>query len=126
MVLQEETGGVGGFTETAGDATVGVAGCGVAAGVVMNEDEGVGVVNERLPQEVARGGVRGVMHCFSGGPAEARRSLEIGFWVSFSGVITFPNAGATREAAKIASASFCTATSSASSGKTSFAQEAVG
>jgi TatD DNase family protein len=40
------------------------------------------------------------MHCFSGGIEEARRSLEIGFFVSFSGVITFPNAGKTREAAK--------------------------
>lgn len=53
-----------------------------------------------LEEEAARGGVRGVMHCFSGGPEEARRSLALGFFVSFSGVITYPNAGATREAAK--------------------------
>jgi TatD DNase family protein len=53
-----------------------------------------------LGDECARGGVRGVMHCFSGGVEEARRSLELGFFVSFSGVITFPNAGKTREAAK--------------------------
>ncbi len=53
-----------------------------------------------LEDEAARGGVRGVMHCFSGGIAEARRSLDLGFFVSFSGVITFPNAGRTREAAK--------------------------
>lgn len=53
-----------------------------------------------LGEECARGGVRGVMHCFSGGPEEARRSLEIGFFVSFSGVVTYPNAGRTREAAK--------------------------
>ncbi len=53
-----------------------------------------------LGEEAARGGVRGVMHCFSGGPEEARRSLDLGFFVSFSGVITFPNAGKTRDAAK--------------------------
>jgi TatD DNase family protein len=53
-----------------------------------------------LGEECARGGVRGVMHCFSGGVEEARRSLELGFFVSFSGVITFPNGGRTREAAK--------------------------
>jgi TatD DNase family protein len=44
--------------------------------------------------------VRGVMHCFSGGVEEARASLDLGFFVSFSGTITFPNAGRTREAAK--------------------------
>ncbi len=54
-----------------------------------------------LRDEAARGGVRGIMHCFSGGPAEARASLDLGFHVSFSGVITFPNAGATREAAAV-------------------------
>lgn len=53
-----------------------------------------------LEDEAARGGVRGIMHCFSGGPEEARRSLALGFHVSFSGVITYPNAGGTREAAK--------------------------
>jgi TatD DNase family protein len=53
-----------------------------------------------LGEEAARGALRGVMHCFSGGVDEARRSLELGFFVSFSGVITYPNAPGTREAAK--------------------------
>ncbi len=53
-----------------------------------------------LGEEAARGGVHGVMHCFSGGPAEARASLDLGFSVSFSGVITYPNAEGTRAAAK--------------------------
>ena len=53
-----------------------------------------------LGDEAARGGVRGVMHCFSGGVEEARRSLALGFFVSFSGVVTYPNAEGTREAAK--------------------------
>ncbi|MCE9634582.1 MAG: TatD family hydrolase, partial [Planctomycetes bacterium] len=54
-----------------------------------------------LEDESRAGGVRGIMHCFSGGPAEAERSVALGFYVSFSGVLTFKNAPATREAAKI-------------------------
>jgi TatD DNase family protein len=30
------------------------------------------------------------MHCFSGGPAEAQRSLDLGFHLSFAGIVTFP------------------------------------
>jgi TatD DNase family protein len=34
----------------------------------------------------------GVIHCFSGGQALARRALALGFYVSFSGIMTFPKA----------------------------------
>jgi TatD DNase family protein len=34
----------------------------------------------------------GVFHCFSGGPAEARRALGLGFHVSFAGNVTYPKA----------------------------------
>src|SRR5260221_10249299 len=44
-------------------------------------------------------GLPGVMHCFSGGPAEAERSLELGFTLSFAGVVTYPKAAELREAA---------------------------
>jgi len=47
------------------------------------------------------GGVRGVFHCFTGDAAMARRALDIGFHVSFSGIVTFPKAGAIREAAML-------------------------
>jgi len=43
----------------------------------------------------------GVMHCFTGGPDFARRLLELGFCISFSGILTFKNAGAIREAAAL-------------------------
>lgn len=33
---------------------------------------------------------RGVMHCFSGTYEEAKRFVDLGFFISFSGVITFP------------------------------------
>lgn len=45
-------------------------------------------------------GLRGVIHCFSYGPAEARRFLDLGFHLSFSGTVTYKNAGEQREAAR--------------------------
>jgi TatD DNase family protein len=44
----------------------------------------------------------GIIHCFSGGPAEARQALDLGFHLSFGGVLTFPKADALREAARLA------------------------
>jgi len=42
---------------------------------------------------------RTVLHCFTGGPDEARRCLDAGMFVSFSGIVTFKNAADVREAA---------------------------
>jgi TatD DNase family protein len=42
-----------------------------------------------------------VVHCFSGGPDEARRCLDLGARLSFSGIVTFPNAGDVRAAAAL-------------------------
>jgi len=42
---------------------------------------------------------RTVFHCFTGGPTEARRCLDAGASVSFSGIITFKTAGDIRGAA---------------------------
>ena len=47
------------------------------------------------------GAVQGVFHCFTGDAAFARQALDLGFHVSFSGIVTFRNAGAIREAAAI-------------------------
>jgi TatD DNase family protein len=44
-------------------------------------------------------GTRGVVHCFSYGKEEARRFLDLGLHVSFSGTVTYRNAAALREAA---------------------------
>jgi TatD DNase family protein len=44
---------------------------------------------------------RTVLHCFTGGPAEVRRCLAAGMFVSFSGIVTFKNARDVREAARI-------------------------
>jgi TatD DNase family protein len=42
---------------------------------------------------------RTVFHCFTGGPEEARRCLDYGAVLSFSGIVTFPSAPELREAA---------------------------
>ncbi|HWF21610.1 MAG TPA: TatD family hydrolase [Acidimicrobiales bacterium] len=44
---------------------------------------------------------RTVFHCFTGGPTEARRCLDIGASLSFSGIVTFKSAGDVREAAEL-------------------------
>ena len=40
-------------------------------------------------RDAASAGVGGVLHCFSGGPALAEAALSAGWYVSFSGVVTF-------------------------------------
>lgn len=46
-------------------------------------------------------GIRGVFHCFTGDAGMAQRALEIGFYVSFAGIVTFPKADSLREAARV-------------------------
>ncbi len=41
----------------------------------------------------------GVFHCFTGGKEEAEEVLKRGFYISFSGIITYKNADKVREAA---------------------------
>jgi len=50
--------------------------------------------SEELPAEV-------VFHCFTGGPAEARRALDLGASLSFSGIASFKGAGDVRAAAAL-------------------------
>jgi len=44
-------------------------------------------------------GLGGVMHCFGGGWEQARRSLDLGFLISFAGNLTYPKAQSLREVA---------------------------
>ncbi|UUX94291.1 TatD family hydrolase [Aquabacterium sp. J223] len=46
------------------------------------------------------GAVRGVFHCFTETMAVARAALDLGFLISFSGILTFKNAGDLREVAR--------------------------
>lgn len=49
-------------------------------------------------------GIPGVMHCFSGDIDHARRSLDLGFYLSFAGNLTYPKAQGIRDAAAFAPA----------------------
>ncbi len=42
-----------------------------------------------------------VMHCFTGTPQQAQECLDLGFYLAFGGVSTFPKAAEIREAARI-------------------------
>lgn len=54
---------------------------------------------EILEQHWRTTGLGGVMHCFGGGWEQARRSLEMGFLVSFAGNLTYPKAQPLRDLA---------------------------
>ena len=48
-------------------------------------------------REAGAGRVRGVMHCFSGNAEDARLALDLGFFISVAGILTFPKAASLRD-----------------------------
>jgi TatD DNase family protein len=54
----------------------------------------------RIMREEGAGEAGGVMHCFTETLDVARAAVDLGFFVSFSGILTFKNAGSLREVAK--------------------------
>jgi TatD DNase family protein len=55
---------------------------------------------EILTAAVREGGVTGVLHCFTGSADLARKGLDLGFYVSLSGIVTFKNAADLQATAK--------------------------
>jgi TatD DNase family protein len=55
---------------------------------------------EILGRAVREGGVTGVLHCFTGSAELARKGLDLGFYVSLSGIVTFKNAADLQAIAK--------------------------
>ena len=53
-----------------------------------------------LGNAVREGGVTGVLHCFTGSAQLARKGLDLGFYVSLSGIVTFKNAADLQAIAK--------------------------
>jgi TatD DNase family protein len=49
--------------------------------------------------ELGGGALRGVLHCYTGTLPFAKRAIEHGFYVSFSGIVTFKRSEALREVA---------------------------
>ena len=64
--------------------------------LVVHERDAASEAAELLRNEGA-GKIRGVIHCFTGDYEAARNYLDLGFYLSFSGIITFKNAAALRD-----------------------------
>jgi TatD DNase family protein len=64
--------------------------------LVVHERDAFKDAGELLRNE-GGGEVRGVIHCFTGNHEAARQYLDLGFYLSFTGIITFKNAGPLRE-----------------------------
>ncbi len=54
----------------------------------------------QILQEEGEGQIPGVMHCFTGSAEEATALLELGLYISFSGIVTFKSAANLREVAR--------------------------
>ncbi len=53
-----------------------------------------------LKDEMGKGAFPALLHCFTSGPALAQTALQLGLYISFSGVVTFKNAEYLREIAR--------------------------
>ncbi|MCD1264614.1 LuxR family transcriptional regulator [Shinella sumterensis] len=53
-----------------------------------------------LTEETGKGAFPFLLHCFSSGPDLARTGVELGGYISFSGILTFPKSEELREIAK--------------------------
>lgn len=60
------------------------------------DDDVIRVIREETDGK----GMRGVMHCFSSGPKMAAEAVELGFHISFSGILTFKKSEELREIAR--------------------------
>ena len=61
-------------------------------------DDTIGLLREHW----APTGLPCIMHCFTGGPEQAKQALDLGFYLSFSGVVTYPKAVEVHKSAKFA------------------------
>lgn len=62
-------------------------------------DDTIAILKEEGGQAGQAGCATGVFHCFTETRAVARAALDLGFYISFSGILTFKNAGDLREVA---------------------------
>jgi len=68
--------------------------------LVVHTREAEADTAEMLEGAVREGGVTGVLHCFTGSAELARKGLDLGFYVSLSGIVTFKNAQDLQDTAK--------------------------
>ena len=70
--------------------------------VIIHCREAAEKMAEVLRDEWGKNGpVQGVMHCWGGSPEETTWFVDLGFFISFSGTVTFKNAHQIHESAKI-------------------------
>lgn len=55
---------------------------------------------QMLSEEMALGSYTGVIHCFTASADFARKALDLGFYISLSGIVTFKNASDLQDVAK--------------------------
>ncbi|MCH7710543.1 MAG: TatD family hydrolase [Proteobacteria bacterium] len=67
--------------------------------LIVHSRDADGDTIEILTEEFEKGPFGAVMHCFTAGRALADAAVELGFYISFSGILTFKNADAVREIA---------------------------
>ncbi|MFS8868168.1 TatD family hydrolase [Synechococcus sp. H65.1] len=68
--------------------------------LIVHCREAAAATYELLKEALATGGpLRVVMHCWSGSPEETRLFVELGCFISFSGIVTFKNAETVRRSA---------------------------
>ena len=68
--------------------------------LVVHTRDAEGDTADILSAAVKQGGLTGVLHCFTGSAELARKGLDLGFYVSLSGIVTFKNAQDLQEIAK--------------------------
>ena len=68
--------------------------------LVVHTREAEADTAELLEAAVRGGGVAGVLHCFTGSAELAKKGLDLGFYVSLSGIVTFKNAADLQATAK--------------------------
>ena len=67
--------------------------------IIVHAREADADIANIIEDEMEKGAFSGVLHCFSSGSELARRAIDVGFYVSFSGILTFRNAELIREVA---------------------------
>jgi TatD DNase family protein len=68
--------------------------------LVVHTRDAEGDTAEMLTRAVGKGGITGVLHCFTGSAELARKGLDLGFSISISGIVTFKNARELQETAR--------------------------
>src|SRR5215210_4492194 len=67
--------------------------------LVIHGREADGDIARILKEEVGKGAFPAVLHCFTGGRDLAFTGVELGLYVSFTGILTFKNSGVLRDIA---------------------------